>query len=135
MGGSRALTCAPGAGNTGTQAQGAARVLTHALFSPRLPPPPPQANAATLLWNGPGTAVLALTAADVDATNQSYYGEQKLYFLAADGSNECAVPLPKVSWAAGGLGGLSGDRAEEVVGKKMWHWRASRREEGLQQTR
>lgn len=27
-------------------------------------------------------------------------GEQKLYFLAADGSNECAVPLPKVGlWA------------------------------------
>ena len=23
-------------------------------------------------------------------------GEQKLYFMAADGSNECAVPLPKV---------------------------------------
>lgn len=27
---------------------------------------------------------------------QSYYGEQKLYFMAADGSNESAVPLPKV---------------------------------------
>ncbi|PRW44612.1 eukaryotic translation initiation factor eIF2A family [Chlorella sorokiniana] len=54
-----------------------------------------RANAARLLWNSTGSAVLALTAADVDATNQSYYGEQKLYFLAADGSNECAVPLPK----------------------------------------
>jgi len=33
-----------------------------------------QANAAQLLWNSTGSAVLALTAADVDATNQSYYG-------------------------------------------------------------
>ena len=56
----------------------------------------PQANAAQLMWNSTGTALLAMTAADVDATNQSYYGEQKLYFLAADGSNECAVPLAKV---------------------------------------
>jgi translation initiation factor 2A len=55
-----------------------------------------QANAARLLWNASGSALLALTASDVDATNQSYYGEQKLYFLAADGSNECQVPLPKV---------------------------------------
>lgn len=55
-----------------------------------------QANAARLMWNCTGTALLVLTASDVDATNQSYYGEQKLYYMAADGSNECAVPLPKV---------------------------------------
>lgn len=73
-----------------------------------------QANAARLMWNASGTALLALTAADVDATNQSYYGEQKLYFMAADGSNECAVPLPKVlsgvgwRWAVGRLGGVGG---------------------------
>lgn len=36
--------------------------------------PTPQANAARLMWNSTGSAVLALTAADVDATNQSYYG-------------------------------------------------------------
>ncbi|PSC70931.1 eukaryotic translation initiation factor eIF2A family [Micractinium conductrix] len=54
-----------------------------------------RANAAQLMWNSTGTALLAMTAADVDATNQSYYGEQKLYFLAAAGSNECAVPLAK----------------------------------------
>lgn len=65
--------------------------------SPRsVRPRPPQANAARLLWNCTGTALLALTASDVDATNQSYYGEQKLFFLAADASNECQVPLPKV---------------------------------------
>ena len=45
------------------------------------------------MWNATGTAVLALTATDVDATNQSYYGEQKLSFLAADGRNDCIVPL------------------------------------------
>lgn len=32
----------------------------------------------------------------MDATNQSYYGEQKLHFLAADGSNDCLVPELKV---------------------------------------
>ena len=75
--------------------------------------PPPSCSllsgaplAAQLMWNATGTAVLALTTADVDATNQSYYGEQKLYWLAADGSEEQAVPLPKVGreqrgWAAG----------------------------------
>ena len=34
-----------------------------------------------LLWNATGTAVLAETASDTDATNQSYYGETKLHFL------------------------------------------------------
>jgi len=34
-----------------------------------------------LLWNALGTAVLAETASDTDATNQSYYGETKLHFL------------------------------------------------------
>ncbi|KAI3428624.1 hypothetical protein D9Q98_007447 [Chlorella vulgaris] len=54
-----------------------------------------RANAAQLLWNSTGSAVLVMTAADVDATNQSYYGEQKLFFMSADGTNECQVPLPK----------------------------------------
>ena len=34
-----------------------------------------------LMWNALGTAVLAETASDTDATNQSYYGETKLHFL------------------------------------------------------
>ena len=54
------------------------------LASPPLPAPPhpapprpaPQANTARLMWNAAGTALLALTASDVDATNQSYYGER-----------------------------------------------------------
>ena len=55
-----------------------------------------QATSAKLFWNAKGTAVLALTASEVDASNKSYYGEQKLHFLAANDGNDCLVPLPKV---------------------------------------
>ena len=54
-----------------------------------------RANSARFSWSPTGSAVLVTTASDVDATNQSYYGEQKLFFLSADGSNEMPVPLPK----------------------------------------
>ena len=60
--------------------------------------PPPrhsQSNSAQLMWSPKGGAVLALALSDVDATHQSYYGEQKLYYLAADGKKDCAVELPK----------------------------------------
>lgn len=63
-----------------------------------------QSNSAQLMWSPSGVAVLALAASDVDATNQSYYGEQKLFFLAADGKNECAVPLAKVRARGCGAG-------------------------------
>lgn len=56
-----------------------------------------QATSARLLWNAKGTALLAVTASETDASNKSYYGEQKLHYLAANGSNDCLVPLPKVS--------------------------------------
>lgn len=36
------------------------------------------------MWNSTGSAVLVLSYADYDATNQSYYGEQKLHFLPSD---------------------------------------------------
>ena len=55
-----------------------------------------QANSVRLYWNSTGTALLAITAADVDVTNQSYYGEQKIHYLAADGTNDCLVPNLKV---------------------------------------
>ena len=55
-----------------------------------------QANSVQLYWNSTGTALLAITAADVDVTNQSYYGEQKIHFLSADGTNDCLVPNLKV---------------------------------------
>lgn len=51
-----------------------------------------RANSVRLYWNSTGTALLAITAADVDVTNQSYYGEQKIHYLAADGTNDCLVP-------------------------------------------
>lgn len=54
-----------------------------------------RANSVRFFWASTGCAVLALSASDVDATNQSYYGEQKLYFFSADGSIDQAVPLPK----------------------------------------
>jgi len=59
-------------------------------------------------WNAAGSAVLVLATADVDATNQSYYGESSLHFLRADGAVEAAVPLPKegpvhdVAWSPRG---------------------------------
>eukprot|EP00983_Pelagomonas_calceolata_P120105 1160675-Pelagomonas_calceolata.AAC.2 len=40
--------------------------------------------SASLKWNSKGTALLVLSFSDFDATNQSYYGEQKLHFMLAD---------------------------------------------------
>lgn len=90
--------------------------LYHLKSSPQgAPPPTPltrrsffRTNSVRFFWSSTGEAVLALTAADVDATNQSYYGEQKLFFFAADGNSEMAVPLPKegpihdVQWSPDG---------------------------------
>ncbi|KAF5843913.1 hypothetical protein DUNSADRAFT_35, partial [Dunaliella salina] len=41
-------------------------------------------QGASLKWNSKGTALLVLSFSDFDATNQSYYGEQKLHFMLAD---------------------------------------------------
>lgn len=54
-----------------------------------------RANSVRFLWNSTGTAVLIIAAADVDATNQSYYGEQKMFFFSSDGSRDMAVEMPK----------------------------------------
>lgn len=67
-----------------------------------------RANAARFFWNQQGTAVLALATADVDKTNQSYYGESSLHYLKVDGSVEGSVPLNKdgpvhdVQWSPNG---------------------------------
>lgn len=66
-----------------------------------------QANSVRLLWNSTGSALLAETASDTDATNQSYYGETKLHFLAADGSLDALValkegPVHDVQWSPTG---------------------------------
>ena len=52
-------------------------------------------SACKFMWASTGKAVLAWTTADVDASNQSYYGESALYLLAADGQTEVTVPLSK----------------------------------------
>ena len=62
-----------------------------------------QATSVRLFWNSSGTALLAITASEVDATNQSYYGEQKIHYLAADGTNDCLVPSLKVKHRHAGL--------------------------------
>lgn len=68
-------------------------------------------QGAKLMWNSTGSAVLVLSYADYDATNQSYYGEQKLHFLPSDpkaADQACTVPLPKegpvhdVQWSPAG---------------------------------
>lgn len=67
-----------------------------------------EAPLSTTRPTSTSTAVLALASSDADATNQSYYGEQQLHYLAADGSADCLVPLPKkgpihdVAWSPRG---------------------------------
>lgn len=70
-----------------------------------------RATGARVLWSPRGAAALLLATAEADATNQSYYGEQKLYFLpgsAADADTAAVVPLPKegpvhdVAWSPAG---------------------------------
>ncbi|PIO72995.1 eukaryotic translation initiation factor eIF2A [Teladorsagia circumcincta] len=50
---------------------------------------------ATMQWNGKGTAVLVLSSTDVDASNQSYYGEQHVYLLNLSSGESFKVHLPK----------------------------------------
>ncbi|PNW80053.1 hypothetical protein CHLRE_08g375900v5 [Chlamydomonas reinhardtii] len=70
-----------------------------------------RSQGAQLMWNSLGTACLVLSYADYDATNQSYYGEQKLHYLPADpakAEDAVTVPLPKegpvhdVQWSPAG---------------------------------
>ncbi|KAK6033730.1 eukaryotic translation initiation factor eIF2A [Ostertagia ostertagi] len=50
---------------------------------------------ATMQWNAKGTAVLVLSSTDVDASNQSYYGEQHVYLLNLSSGESFKVHLPK----------------------------------------
>jgi translation initiation factor 2A len=87
-------TCAPGEAVEGTTA-----LARRSFF---------RVSHVRFKWNAPGTAVLLLATADVDATNQSYYGESSLHFLRVDAAVEGAVPLPKegpvhdVAWSPRG---------------------------------
>ncbi|XP_021751808.1 eukaryotic translation initiation factor 2A-like [Chenopodium quinoa] len=52
-------------------------------------------STVQLHWNYGSTGLLAVAQADVDKTNQSYYGESKLSYLTTDGAHEGLVPLRK----------------------------------------
>lgn len=46
-------------------------------------------------WNHGSTGLLVVVQADVDKTNQSYYGETKLNYLTLDSSHDGLVSLRK----------------------------------------
>jgi translation initiation factor 2A len=52
-----------------------------------------QASRCKLAWNQKGTHVLCQSIADFDKTNQSYFGESRLYLLSGDGSVDMAVAM------------------------------------------
>lgn len=52
-------------------------------------------STVQLNWNNGSTGLLIVVQADVDKTNQSYYGESKLNYLTTDGVHEGLVPLRK----------------------------------------
>eukprot|EP01134_Creolimax_fragrantissima_P001319 CFRG1319T1 len=54
-----------------------------------------KADTVDMSWNSTGTALLIHTHVHVDQSNKSYYGENKLYFISADGSTSCNVELGK----------------------------------------
>lgn len=51
-------------------------------------------------WNYGSTGLLVVVQADVDKTNQSYYGESKLNYLTTDGTHEGLVPLRRFKFYA-----------------------------------
>ncbi|KNE56951.1 hypothetical protein AMAG_02718 [Allomyces macrogynus ATCC 38327] len=64
-----------------------------------------KADKIKFIWNKIGTGVLLLTSTEVDATGQSYYGENNLYYMSTAGNWDCRVTLDKegpihdVAWA------------------------------------
>ncbi|XP_027193431.2 uncharacterized protein, partial [Cicer arietinum] len=66
-------------------------------------------STTQLKWNHGSTGLLVVVQSDVDKTNQSYYGESKLYYLTTDGVHEGLVPLRKdgpvhdAQWSHSGL--------------------------------
>ena len=57
--------------------------MSWALFGAIVPSP----NLLYFLLFCPGTAVIVMTTVDVDSTGASYYGEQALHHLSADGES------------------------------------------------
>jgi translation initiation factor 2A len=54
-----------------------------------------QSQCCAFQWNPQGTNVLITSSCDYDATNSSYFGEAKLYYMSADGKTDMIVPLDK----------------------------------------
>ena len=54
-----------------------------------------QSQECAFRWNAQGTSLLIQSFCDYDATNSSYYGESKLFFMTADGRKDLTVPLDK----------------------------------------
>ena len=67
-----------------------------------------QATRGRLHWNAKGTHVVCQSISDFDATNQSYFGESRLYMLSADGKVDTAITMDNdtnivdVAWSPGG---------------------------------
>lgn len=65
-------------------------------------------STVQLSWNRGSTGLLVLVQADVDKTNQSYFGESKMNYLTTNGTHEGLVPLSKegpvhdVQWSYSG---------------------------------
>ncbi|GAA0183663.1 translation initiation factor [Lithospermum erythrorhizon] len=65
-------------------------------------------STVQMSWNNGSTGLLIVVQADVDKTNQSYYGESKLNYLTTDSSHDGLVPLRKegpvhdVQWSSTG---------------------------------
>ena len=54
-----------------------------------------KADKAELLWNIKGTSCLIVTSVEVDSSNQSYYGEQKVFMINVAQDESFMVPLNK----------------------------------------
>ncbi|XP_024536257.1 eukaryotic translation initiation factor 2A [Selaginella moellendorffii] len=54
-----------------------------------------KSSSVTMTWNAGSTGLLVLAVTDDDKSNQSYYGDTKLYYLKSDGTCEGTVPLNK----------------------------------------
>lgn len=46
---------------------------------------------AVMKWNNTGSSLLVLTSMETDDTGKAYYGSTNLYFMRADGSEDCIV--------------------------------------------
>ena len=92
-----------------------------------------QAQRTNLQWNSRGTHLLGHTSCDFDSTNQSYFGESRLYLLTADDRIDMQVTMESetmisdCAWSPDGLffvalGGISPSTAVlfDTKGKALY---------------